>query len=1298
VNTLQFRFLGPLEVCFGDRRLSKPATLKSQSLLAYLVLHRAQPQPRERLAGMFWGERPERKARHSLATALWRIRRCLPDETLILANSHTVWLDPQSDLWLDVEAFEAWASRDDAASLESAAALYRGDFLDGFYDDWIISERYRLEALFLEALARLMVGHELVGEHQAALATALRLLNHDPLREDGHRLAMRAYCRLGQRNAALEQYDRCREIVLEELGAEPMVETSELYQAILEGRFEVGPVSEMLSVEMPAIGTPGRSPLDVIAPVRLVGRERELAFLQQCWQAAQMGQGGLVLISGEAGVGKTRLVEAFADHMRWQGARVLWGRCYAFERLLPYQPIAEALRAVLEALTAAELASLSAWTIAEVARLVPQALECPVPSEDRPERSRRADPERGRRVERRVELEVPDAADLGEERARLFEGVTRFLTELSSHGALLIVLEDLHWATESTLGLIHYLARHLAGHPVLTVGTWRSEEVGLEHPLFDLRRRLTREGLVKPLRLSRLSPEAIEAMVAEMSGAGEAVAPLARRLYQETEGNPFYLMEIVKALFETGAAHLEEGAWRGDFARISRREIPLPVSVSEAIQARANRLEEDALDALRLAAVLGREFDFDLLSAAWGRGEEATLEALDHLLRHRLIDEGTGALGRDYVFTHHKIQEAVYAGMSRRSRQHAHARVGATMESLCGHKAKEVAGELAFHFHHGSQLDRRLMDRAITYLLLAGDRARMLYAHQEAIDHYQQALALLKEQGEYERAGRTLMKLGLAYHTAFDFQQAREAYEEGFTLWQRAGETEPAITPAPVPHALRAAWQAVQTLDPAMADDLFSVGVIHQLFSGLVEWTIEMGVVPDVARSWEVLEGGRKYVFHLRDDVRWSDGTPVTAGDFEYAWKRVLDPATMAPTSYLLYDIKGAKAFHRGDASDPGQIGVRAPDERTLTVELEAPTGYFLHLLRHTKTYPVPRHVVEADGAGWTGVGVIITNGPFRLETWHRGGEVMLLSRNPWYHGRFKGNVQRVELSLLADPSAQVEMYEDDRLDILPLGRLPLPERARAQQRHVGEYVLGTEPATQYIAFDVSRPPFDDLRVRRAFALATDRETLADVTLRGCYAPGTGGFVPPGIPGHSPGIGLPYDPQQARQLLSQAGYPGGNGFPVVEWVVSNARSPYAEYLQTQWREDLGVELTWEAMELTAFLDRLCREPPEPPNLHVVGWSADYPDPDIFLRVGFPWENTRWRNAGYERLVEEARHLTDHEERMRLYGRADRIAIEEAAIVPLTYDRWPLLVKPWVRKFRASDTRRWFCKDVIIEPH
>ncbi len=443
-----------------------------------------------------------------------------------------------------------------------------------------------------------------------------------------------------------------------------------------------------------------------------------------------------------------------------------------------------------------------------------------------------------------------------------------------------------------------------------------------------------------------------------------------------------------------------------------------------------------------------------------------------------------------------------------------------------------------------------------------------------------------------------------------------------------------------------------------------------------------------------MLEGGRKYVFHLRDDARWSDGTPVTAADFEYAWKRMLDPATGSPNASLLYDVKGARGFHQGDASDPDSVGVWALDEVTLVVELEEPTGYFLQLLAYPATGPVPRHVVEAHGEAWTEPGNIVTNGPFRLETWQRG-EFMALVRNPDYHGRFRGNVQRVEPSFCVDPSAQLELYEADGLDVLRLFGLSPLEMDRARQRQAGEYVSTPWLTTFYVGFDVSRPPFSDPRVRRAFVLATDREALADVVMKGSAFPATGGFVPPGMPGHSAGIGLPYDPEQGQKLLAEAGYPDGYGFPVVDALASRKFEPWCEYLRVQWQENLGVEITWETMEAGMLLDRLDREPS---HISLGGWLADYPDPDNFLRASSVRRHTRWQNEAYDRLVEEARRVTDQGERMKLYRQADRILVEEAPIMPLIYGRLNMLVKPWVRKYPTSALTGWFWKDVVIEPH
>jgi oligopeptide transport system substrate-binding protein len=551
----------------------------------------------------------------------------------------------------------------------------------------------------------------------------------------------------------------------------------------------------------------------------------------------------------------------------------------------------------------------------------------------------------------------------------------------------------------------------------------------------------------------------------------------------------------------------------------------------------------------------------------------------------------------------------------------------------------------------------------------------------------------LKEQGAYERAARTQMKLGLTHHTAFDFQQARQAYEEGFALWQRVEKTPSTASPQPAPHALRMVSSDPTTLDSTMCNDIYSGVVIRQLFSGLVELSPEMEVTPNVARSWEVSEGGRKYVFHLRDDVRWSDEARVTAGDFEYAWKRVLDPATGSPVANQLYDVKGARAFHQGEVGR-GDVGIQALDELTLAMELEEPTGHFPQLLAHSVCYPLPRHVVEAHGEAWTEPGNIVTNGPFKLATWERGKSIVLV-HTPDYHGQFGGNIRRMELCLLSNLPAVMHMYESDDLDILDLGSFPPLEIDRARQRHAGEYVSAPRLQTAYVAFSVKQPPFDDVRVRRAFALATDAETLADVVLRGYSFPATGGFVPPVMPGHSAGIGLPYDPGRARQLLAAAGYPDGCGFPDVEFFTEQYFEPHIEYLQMQWRENLGVEIVCETMEPATYYDRLNRQPP---HVYVTGWIADYPDPDSFLRMFPIWRWSGWRNRPYEKLVEEARKVLDQGKRMNLYAQADRILVDEAVIVPLTYERTHMLVKPWVSRYPTSALERWFWKDVIIEPH
>lgn len=1270
---LQFRFLGPLDIRWDDQPLPTPATRKAQSLLAYLVMNRARPQSRDLLMGLFWGEQPEHKARRSLATALWHIRRCFPMEGIIHSDMYTVQFVVQGDLRLDVDEYESCIRANDLPSVQRGAMLYRGDFLDGFYDDWVINERYRLQSLFLEGLLRLIAGYEKIGDYHAALANALRLLQYDPLQEDAHRAAMRAYCGLGQRNAALQQYAHCRAVVQEELGAEPTAETTELYQQILDGRHPVASVADTIGIPAPApvpVASRAYSLPDTATPAPLAGREDELAFLRERWQAATEGKGGLVLIEGEAGVGKTRLVQELANHLRWRGIRVLWGRCYEFERYLPYQPLAEALRSSLETVTSAELERFPGWVLAEVSRLVPEL------------------------VERQPGIALPAPISLDEERTYLFDGVARFVAELSSHQAMLVVLEDLHWASDSTLQLLHYLVRHISHCPILVVGTFRAESVSPGHLLTKLQQGLSQEGYCKLLKLACLSATAVQALIVEISHAGDAVIPLAKRLYAETEGNPFFLMETIQALFETGTLQSKDGAWSGDFAQLSGGKLPLPTSVSEAVQVRVHRLNQASQEALQVAAVAGVEFDLDVLRAAYQHSTEETLQALDDLLRCRLIEERLAALGRDYAFTHQKIQEIVYAGLPLRRRQYLHALVGQAIEHVYAAQLGELAGELAFHFQHGRLVAPELTEKAIRYLLQAGDQARLLGAHGEALGFYHRALPLLEESDLPDLAARTWMKTGLTHHNAFQFREARWAYEEGFTLWKKAQAQQPAHPMAAPPHALRVAWWDPTTLDPALSGETASGGVIDQLFCGLVELSPEMEILPAIAESWEVLDEGRRYLFHLRQDTRWSDGHGITAHDFEFAWKRALDPKTGAPLASALYDIQGAQAYHKGAVSDPEQLGVRALSDTTLSVELAEPAGYFLQVLALPVAYAVPQSIVEQHGLDWADPAHLVVNGPFQIEAWKRG-ESMTLVRNPAYSIPLKGNVQHVQLCLLGKNAAKT-LYQAHELDLFDLRGLTPAELDRLRQAYAEDYTSAPCPTTWYLAFNTRRPPFDDVRVRQALALAIDRERLVNVATSGIHFPASGGLVPPTMPGHSPGIALPCQPGRAQQLLAEAGYPDGDGFPGqgLACTAYPRTGPLAGEVQEQWRERLHIQVPFAVPSLPTFMQNVERESS---HIFLSGWTADYPDPDNFLRVCLQWQKTGWQNQAYTTLVEQARRTAGTAQRMQLFAEAESILIAEAAVVPLTHERLHLLVKPWL-KLPLSPFRWWFWKDAIIAAH
>jgi tetratricopeptide (TPR) repeat protein len=318
--------------------------------------------------------------------------------------------------------------KSDPSSLASAIKLYRGDLLEGFYDGWCLEEDCHQESLFLGALERLMTLHQERGEAEAALEYARWLLLRDPLRADIHRQAMRLHAHQGDRAAVLQQYLQCQAALREQLSLQPAPATTALYRELL-GEAPREPVARVPSTQ-PGLG---RSPLDT-SRAPLVERADELATMQTAWERAKRGQGHIVLIEGEAGMSKTRLLEEFADRVRWQGGQVAQGRCYKYNRPLPYCAITEALHDLLGQLPVTVLSGLPAWVLAAVSHLVPEMSEM------------------------RANLSSPVEQDTALQQTRLLDALTRFLKSVSSISPLLLVLDDLHWASDSTLTLLQYLA------------------------------------------------------------------------------------------------------------------------------------------------------------------------------------------------------------------------------------------------------------------------------------------------------------------------------------------------------------------------------------------------------------------------------------------------------------------------------------------------------------------------------------------------------------------------------------------------------------------------------------------------------------------------------------------------------------------------------------------------------------------------------------------------------------------------------------------------------------------------
>jgi ABC-type oligopeptide transport system substrate-binding subunit/predicted Ser/Thr protein kinase len=986
---------------------------------------------------------------------------------------------------------------------------------------------------------------------------------------------------------------------------------------------------------------------------RMIGRETEFARANHAWQQATLSQPQVLLLSGDAGVGKTTLLHELEALALVSGGQYLSGQCYS-EAAAPYEPLAQILSTSAQSRHARVFDELPPRAMFCLGHIAPRLFHD---------------------LSRRPSLDQNPAS-----RHELSDGWMHFCAAVASRRPLLLAVEDAHWADSGTLEVLRHLIRRSpkTDLPILLVITYRNADPVKDSDFTALIAEIVHGQEVVRVNLAPFDLDNTRQTIASML-QGQPPAGLPEAIFTHTEGNPLFIEEVCKALVDEGALLFEAGDWKVT----GNRSLPIPETLRLAIRGRMKRLPEPAQEVLLQAAVLGREFDYGLLRAATRLEDNTLLESLGRAAEAQFIHEIPPALSPTsrsdpaFAFVHALVPPALLDGMMSVKRRRLHLFAAEALQGLFPDRLDELAGRLGNHFAEAGE-----WDQAIGHLLRAGASARKVYAIPEAINAYEEASSFLGRTDRARDAGQALLTLALLYQQAFRNDEASATYRRAFAAWRHLPPA-PSRSTAYASRPLRLSGKLPPSLDPQFSLTTSSGTIACQLFSGLVEATPDLGIAPSLAREWDILDGGRKYHFHLRTDCTWSDGAPVTAQDVEFAWKRALDPKLDAPAARWLLDLKGARAFHDGKDPSPETIRVRATDTFTLEVELAHPVGHFLHLLAASNTFPIPRHTVEALGTGWAHPSTIVTNGPFRLEGWV--DDRIVLVRNESYRCASAGNVGRVEYVQSSGSQEDYDFFIQGHVDIAA-------PPAKYIHRHLGEIITFPIGLTFYLALNMNTPPFDTLDARRAISHALNRPELANL-----YdpesVPALGGFVPPSLPGHLPGVALSHDPDLARALWHKAteGLEFGPQPFELACIKNTNLGGWISNLISQLHATLGINI--RLSEAEAPYNRLETDPPE---MHVNSWLADFPDPDDFLHMGVRTVLRRGQDPLYDEIIDHARATQNLKARLGLYHEAERRLADQAALIPLLYDNAALLIKPWIRSFPLSPIRFWFWKDVILD--
>lgn len=691
---LAIYLFGQPRLAFNNEPFKFASRPKTLSLLAYLLLHRAGPVSREKVAFTLWEDDTEEDARANLRRHLHHLLRALPpapaDAPWIITDADTAQWNPQANAWVDVSEFERLAAT--SSGRAEAVDLYTGELLESSYDEWLFADRDRLRNTYLSILGELSI--EARGRRDLARSAgyAQRILANDPWREDTVRQLMSVRYESGDRAGALAVYQQFDRRLREEMNVDPMPETSALRDVVLRDEPLPSPVAGAFTPAVAATGSP-------LLP--FVGRDAEMEQLRVLWSRAARGRGQVVLIGGEAGVGKSRLASEFALLAETQGARVMIGAT-AYPESAPYQAISEAFRGVAPLI--ASLPMQRIW-LGVIAQAVPEL------------RARISD------------LPDPPKVEPDRERNRLFEAFSTGLEALSRPRPLVIVLEDMHWAGDASVAAMQFIARRLSALPVLIIVTYRDEETPRTHPLRRVRRELQEEHLlaiVSPRNLRREAVAELLERTPSMAGVNADVDALLER----SAGNPLFLGEVIQGVLEGSDSDAKQP----------------PQSVKQAIMARAARLPESSKALAEVAVVIGQGFNVELVRDVAGWSENDVLDALNGLIDRHFVKETGGRSGYAYAFSHHLIQSTIYAGVAPEVRARRHRRVARALEESYQDRPGQFAADVARHYELGGEAEL-----AGLAFLRAARYANDVYAYDEALRYLERSLELAHEQDTRRR-------------------------------------------------------------------------------------------------------------------------------------------------------------------------------------------------------------------------------------------------------------------------------------------------------------------------------------------------------------------------------------------------------------------------------------------------------------------------------------------------------------------------------------------------------------------